>query len=158
MAKILFYTTKTKWGCFSNFSRHGFFLDEKYYGTSEAYYQSQKFITTDPAYAEEIRNAPNPKTAALLGRASREGKPSMRTDWDDVKDDIMRKVVMHKFTVHETCRKTLLSTGDDEIVEDTRTSGDAYWGCGTDGKGKNMLGVILMETRQKLRDKYSIAT
>ena len=148
---IEFYKTKGKFGCFSNFSRHGFFLDDKYYSTSEAYYQSQKFKTTDPSYAEEIRNAPNPKTAAGLGRAKR--TPSMRLDWDDVKDNIMRRVVLHKFSVHENCRKILLSTKDEQIVE--KSDVDAYWGCGADGRGKNMLGVILMEIRKELRKKYS---
>jgi len=118
--------------------------------TSEHYYQSQKFATTDPTYAEEIRNSPNPKTAAELGRATR--TPAMRADWDAVKDDIMRKVVLHKFTTSESCRKVLLSTGNEELVEDSPV--DSYWGCGSDGRGKNMLGVILMETREALRKKY----
>lgn len=147
---VKFYTTKTKYGCFSNFSRHSFFLESKYYMTSEHYYQAQKFATTDPTYAEQIRNAPNPKEAANLGRATR--TPAMRPDWDEVKDDIMRKVVMHKFTNHESCRKTLLGTGNDELIEDSPY--DSYWGCGADGRGKNMLGVILMETRETLRKKY----
>lgn len=156
---IKFYTTKTKYGCFSNFSRHGFFLDGNYWPTSEHYYQSQKFAGTGVTveengktvlYEDVIRNAPNPKTAADLGRDKT--KP-MRSDWDEVKDDVMRKVVMHKFTVHEACRKTLLETGEDELIEDSPV--DWYWGCGSDGSGKNMLGVILMETRKALRKKYS---
>lgn len=153
---IKFYTTKTKWGCFSNFSRHGFSLDGKDWMTSEHYYQAQKFATTDPAYAEKIRSAPNPKAAAELGRAKRE--PAMRADWDQVKDDVMRKVVRHKFIVHEACRKVLLSTGDEELIEDTSTSGDAYWGYTSYvdgvGVGKNMLGKILMEVRAELRKRY----
>ena len=43
----------------------------------------------------------------------------------------------------------LLSTGDEPIVENAR--GDYYWGCATDGSGKNMPGRILVETREKLR-------
>lgn len=147
---IKFYTTKTKWGCFSNFSRHPVTIEGKDYPTSEHYYQAQKFATTDPAYAEKIRNAPNPKAAAELGRAKRE--PAMRADWDQVKDDVMRKVVRQKFTVHESCRKTLFETGDEELIEDSPV--DWYWGCGADGTGKNMLGVILGEIRAELRKKY----
>lgn len=148
---IKFYTTKTKYGCFSNFSRHGFFLDGEYWPTSEHYYQAQKFATTDPAYSKEIQKAENPKKAAELGRAKR--SPAMREDWDEVKDDVMRKVVSHKFSVHDSCRKTLLETGEDELIEDSPV--DWYWGCGSDGTGKNMLGVILMETREALRKKYA---
>ena len=144
---IKFYTTKTKHGCFSNFSRHPLILDGKFYPTSEHYYQSQKFATVDPAYAEEIRQAPNPKAAAELGRAQR--TPAIRSDWETVKDDVMRKVVKHKFTVHEACRKVLLSTKNEELIEDSPV--DSYWGCGADGRGKNMLGVILMELRDEFR-------
>jgi ribA/ribD-fused uncharacterized protein len=46
-------------------------------------------------------------------------------------------------------REILLATGDQEIVENAR--GDRYWGIGEDGMGKNMLGKILMEVREKLR-------
>jgi ribA/ribD-fused uncharacterized protein len=42
-----------------------------------------------------------------------------------------------------------LSTGDEEIVEDSPI--DSYWGCGADGKGQNNLGKILMEVRSRLR-------
>jgi len=41
------------------------------------------------------------------------------------------------------------STGDEPIVEDA--TGDEFWGCGTDGTGKNALGNILMEVRAELR-------
>jgi N-glycosidase YbiA len=36
-----------------------------------------------------------------------------------------------------------------------KTTGDYYWGCGTNGTGKNMLGKILMETRDILRARSS---
>ena len=36
----------------------------------------------------------------------------------------------------------------EEIIENTDI--DYYWGCGKDGSGKNMLGIILMEIREKL--------
>ena len=43
-----------------------------------------------------------------------------------------------------------LATGNEEIIE--RTSHDYYWGCGTEGTGKNMLGKILMEARDKISE------
>jgi ribA/ribD-fused uncharacterized protein len=70
-----------------------------------------------------------------------------------VKDDIMREAVLAKFEQHANLRAVLLSTEDTEIVE--KTTRDYYWGCGTDGTGKNMLGVILMEVRDKLRASLS---
>jgi predicted NAD-dependent protein-ADP-ribosyltransferase YbiA (DUF1768 family) len=42
----------------------------------------------------------------------------------------------------------LLSTGNATLIEDSPM--DFYWGCGSDGTGKNMLGKILMEYRDIL--------
>ena len=66
-----------------------------------------------------------------------------------VKDDVIRRAVAAKFRTHADIRAILLSTGDDEIVEATTT--DHYWGRGSTGTGKNMLGRILMRTRGRLR-------
>ncbi len=44
-------------------------------------------------------------------------------------------------------RDILMSTGKETIIEKT-TNDD--WGCGEDGSGKNMLGLILMEVREEL--------
>jgi len=140
---IYFYSTKGNYGCFSNFSAHGFMLDNKYWKTSEHYFQAQKFFGTD--HEEELRNASSPMAVAEMGR---DRKRPLREDWEKVKDDVMRKAVMRKFETHKDIREILLSTGDEEIIENTK--GDYYWGCGSDGSGKNMLGKILMEVREKL--------
>jgi ribA/ribD-fused uncharacterized protein len=55
---IYFYHTREKYGCFSNFSAHGFELDGLYWSTSEHYFQAQKFPAT--ADAEQIRFAKTP--------------------------------------------------------------------------------------------------
>ena len=142
---IYFYSTRDKYGAFSNFSAHGFELDGKYWKTSEHYFQAMKFEGTE--YADKVREARSPKDAAAFGR--RRDFP-LRKDWEQVKDDVMRKAVLKKFQTHEDTRELLLSTGDEELVE--KTTGDYYWGCGTDGTGKNMLGKILMEVREQLKD------
>ncbi len=61
----------------------------------------------------------------------------------------MRLAVLCKLSTHADIREMLLSTGNEEIVENS--SVDYYWGCGTDVSGKNMLGIILMEVREILR-------
>jgi predicted NAD-dependent protein-ADP-ribosyltransferase YbiA (DUF1768 family) len=43
----------------------------------------------------------------------------------------------------------LLETGNKTLVE--HTTRDKYWGDGGDGKGKNMLGKMLMIIRDELR-------
>ena len=141
---IYFYSTQDTFGCFSNFSAHSVRLNGKTWPTAEHYFQSQKFAGTPDE--EEIRLASSPMLAARMGRSR---KRPLRPDWEDVKDDIMREVVLAKFQQHEDIRNVLLSTGNEEIVE--KTTDDYYWGCGLDGTGKNMLGIILMEVRETLR-------
>jgi N-glycosidase YbiA len=141
---IFFYSIKGQYGCFSNFSRHGFELDGLYWPTSEHYFQAQKFV--DTPYLEEVRRARTPEEAARLGR--RRDWP-LRPDWEEVKDEMMRKAVLRKFEVNAEIRAVLIATGDEELFEDSPT--DAYWGGGADRMGQNQLGQILMEVRTRLR-------
>jgi ribA/ribD-fused uncharacterized protein len=142
---VYFYSTTDKYGAFSNFSPHGFELDGHYWPTVEHYFQAQKF--EDTHYRERIRRARTAKDAKRLGR-SRDLPP--HPDWESVKDDVMRRAVSKKFETHADVRALLLSTGDDELVENA--PGDFYWGCGKDGTGLNRLGQILMEVRAALRE------
>ena len=142
---VYFYSAREQpYGCFSNFSAHAFKLDGLSWPTSEHYFQAQKFAGT--RYEEEIRRAPTPKRAAELGRGRTQ---TLRPDWEQVKDDIMREAVRAKFSAHKDIQQTLLDTGDEEIVE--AAPGDYYWGAGADGTGKNMLGQILMQVRAELQ-------
>ena len=148
---IYFYSHREEpYGCFSNFSAHGFELDGLYWPTSEHYFQAQKFAGTP--HAEAVRLAPTPHRAAELGR---ERSRPLRPDWDAVKDDVMREAVRRKFAAHPEIRAVLLGTGDAELVE--ATTGDYYWGQGTNGTGRNMLGKILMELRAALRAEADVA-
>ncbi|MEA5581413.1 NADAR family protein [Nodularia harveyana UHCC-0300] len=146
---IYFYTSNEEYGCFSNFSPHGFELDNLYWSTSEHYFQAQKFIGT--FHLEKIRLVSTPKDAAKMGR---ERSRPLRPDWEKVKDDIMRKAVLCKFKTHRDIREILLATDNQEIVENSPI--DYYWGCGADGSGKNILGLILMEVREILRHSNSL--
>ena len=140
---IYFYSTREQpYGCFSNFSRHGFELDGLWWATCEHYFQAQKFVTTDLDWANQIREVKTPKSAAKMGR-SREHP--LREDWESVKDKIMYQGVLCKFTTHSKIRDILLGTGEQLIVENSPI--DYYWGCGKDGNGKNKLGQILMNVR-----------
>lgn len=140
---INFYSTSGTYGCFSNFSRHTVKIYGKTWKTAEHAFQAQKFLDED--VQNKIHQCPTPSKAAAMGR--KRSLP-LRSDWEEVKDDIMREIVLAKFTQHEAARKTLLSTGSYTLVEHTRN--DSYWGDGGDGSGKNMLGIITMETRTKL--------
>jgi N-glycosidase YbiA len=142
---IYFYTDREPlYGCFSNFSKHGFVMDKLWWNTTEHYFQAQKFVGTP--YLEQIRSVNTPKDAAVLGR--KRSLP-LRSDWEQVKDEIMFKAVSSKFQVHLDLREILLGTGDEEIVENAPH--DYYWGCGKDGTGRNQLGLTLMRVRAQLK-------
>lgn len=149
---VYFYSAREEpYGCFSGFSRHALVLDGLRWPTSEHYYQAQKFAGA-PEHMEAVRRASTPKQAAELGR---DRSRPLREDWEAAKDDVMRRAVLAKFEQHAAIRAILLGTGKDEIVE--RTTGDTYWGCGSDVTGRNMLGLILMETRELLRGREAQA-
>jgi hypothetical protein len=144
---IYFYSAhESTYGCFSNFSAHGVKLNGIYWKTTEHYFQAMKFIHS-PQNMEAVRRASTPRDAANIGR---DRKRPLRKDWESVKDDIMRQAVLCKFETHDDLRAILLATGDEEIVENAPN--DYYWGSGSDGSGRNMLGKILMETRAILQE------
>jgi ribA/ribD-fused uncharacterized protein len=144
MTVINFYHLGQPYGEFSNFAPFPIALKGKTWKTSEHYFQAQKYPGTPRE--EEVRMAKTPSEAAKLGR-SREHP--LRRDWESVKDNIMREAVRAKFTQHLELRAMLLATEDAKIVE--HTENDSYWGDGGDGSGRNMLGQILMEIREELR-------
>src|ERR1051326_8886942 len=109
---IYFYTPDGPYGCFSNFSRHGVELDGQYWPTVEHYFQAQKFA--DPEHRERIARAQTPKQAKSLGW---ERSIPIRSDWEQVKDEVMGRVVLKKFETHAAIREVLLSTGEEELAE-----------------------------------------
>jgi len=141
---IYFYSTSGEYGCFSNFYRSRITLDGKTWPTSEHYFQAQKFAGTE--MLGHVLRAKTPAEAARLGRSR---KHPLRRDWESVKDGIMRKVVLAKFSQHADLRAILLGTGDAQLVE--HTAKDSYWADGGDGSGRNRLGQILMSVREELR-------
>lgn len=103
---VYFYSAReVPYGCFSNFSAHGFEVDGRWWPTSEHYFQAQKFVGT--AHEEAVRLAPTPKEAANMAR---ERKRPLRGDWESVQDDVMRRAVRGKFARHEGIRVILLAT------------------------------------------------
>lgn len=144
---ILFYSTRAEYGEFSNFWRAIIAIDGKVYPTTEHYFQAQKYATVNPERAEQIRTAPDPRTAADFGRNR---KYPIRQDWESVKDEVMMTALRAKFTQHPKLGELLLSTGDEELIEDTTY--DYYWGWGTNRNGKNMLGKLLVRLRTELRN------
>ncbi len=126
---IKFYSTHSEYGCFSNFSRHAVRIYGEWWNTSEHAFQAQKRRDIeDNKYYNEIRKAKGPMQAATMGR---DRSIPIVPNWDKIKDQIMYDIVLAKFSGNEQIKKILLSTGDEDIIEDSPT--DYYWGCGADG-------------------------
>ena len=145
MDTIYFYIKHEAYGEFSNFAPYGIEMNNLWWPTVEHYFQAQKF--EDENYQEKIRTASKARDAANLGRSR---KLPIRTDWEEVKEQIMYETVLKKFQTHKNLRKLLLDTENFKIVENSPI--DYYWGCGQDGTGLNKLGEILMQVREELRN------
>ena len=121
---IYFYRERDKpYGCFSNFSKHSFQLDGQPWQTVEHYFQAMKFVGTPRAY--EIQLAKAPMEAKIMGN---DRNYPIRQDWEQVKDDLMRRAVFAKFEIHDDIRAILLGTDEAELIENAPN--DYYWGCG----------------------------
>lgn len=142
-AVIRFYSVTDEYGEFSNFALFPIVIGKHRWKTTEHYFQAQKFA--DPKDVKAVRTAKTPMIAARLGR---DRKRKLRRDWESSKVGVMRTAVSAKFRQHEDLAAMLLSTGSAKLVE--HTENDAYWGDGGDGRGKNMLGQILMAVRAEL--------
>ena len=135
----------------------GFFYEYRFLSNMEdgfVYYQDIMYPASENAYqaAKTLDVEKRKKVAALTSYKSKsEGKrfKGERPDWDDVKADVMREVVLDKFTRNPRLRLQLIATGD-KYLEEANYWGDTYWGV-CKGVGLNMLGKILMETREKIK-------
>ena len=129
-----------KYSFLSNFYDQEIQFEGAVWPTSEHAYQAMKTLDLDAR--EKVRKASTPGKAKRAGR-----KVALRDDWEDVKIDVMMKVLEAKFS-HPELQQKLLDTGDTPIVE-INSWGDEFYGV-CDGKGYNVLGQLLMELRSDL--------
>lgn len=147
--EIHFYRSNEKpYGAFSNLYRRAMIFEGREYATSEHAYQAGKARKEE--VKEWILSAPSPALVAMAAHGLYSW--DIVSDWSVIKFDRMRQVLRVKFTQHEDLRELLLSTGEARLVEAGKTDNavNRLWGE-VNGKGKNMLGVLLMELRDELR-------
>lgn len=150
--KLEFYSKDIPFFWLSNSSEHPLYVDGARYPTAEHLFQAQKFIDHRPDIANKVRKASNPIEAIRIARTYAK---DIRPDWikDGVNVSTMRMVLLTKFTQHTDLRLALLETGDAEIVH--ASPNDAFWGSAAapnaEGRGRNMLGRTIMQTRELLR-------
>lgn len=141
--ELKFYRIKDPGGFLGNFWRARMFIYGRWWNWVEAPYQAQK--TNVLAEQKLIWESTKPMEARNLGQ-----KVTIRPDWDEVKRSVMKECCLAKFLQHPDLRKQLMETGDITLIEDSPV--DWYWGCGKDGTGQNVLGQVLMEIREEIKD------
>ena len=148
------------WGsCFSNFFPTRFYLDGRYWSTSEKYFMYQKAMTFyDTKIAEEILKLEEPREIKKLGREVKNFNESV---WNNVREEIMYRGVKAKFEQDTISKQCLLMPEykDKHFVEGSPI--DKIWGVGIrydnskiDNKenwdGLNLLGKILDRVREEI--------
>ena len=146
-------------GIYSNFYPCKFKVGGVNFVTSEQYFMYIKASHFgDKEIAHAILNESNPLYCKQMGRSIANYNEA---SWDVVRYEIMRDACYAKFSQNEDLKHMLLSTGDKILVE--ASPYDKIWGIGryeddpkslnqSTWKGKNLLGEVLMEVREKLRN------
>lgn len=145
---ISFYRANEKpYGAFSNLFRRPVEFEGVVFPTAEHAYQAGK--ASKQAVRDWILAAPSPALAAMAAHGLYTW--DVVPHWANIKFDRMRGVLRAKFTQHCDLAELLLSTGSARLVERGRVDNavNRLWGE-VNGKGQNMLGVLLMELRDEL--------
>lgn len=117
--------------------------------TSEHAFQAEKFNYADKAAQKifsQIASAPSAREAFEIAQKN---NSLARKDWIQIKDSVMYQILKSKFS-NDHLKNVILKTGQQKLVEASPI--DAYWGFGSDGKGENKLGKILMRVRYEIQN------
>lgn len=130
----------------SNFYTAEFVWDNILWPNSEAAYQAAK--TLDRKQRLLFAQMKNPATSKREGRLIQ-----LRPDWEEVKLQLMLEIVLAKFKQNPHLREKLLATGDAHLEEGNHHK-DRIWGVCPPGSGdgQNLLGLVLMQVREHLRN------
>lgn len=112
------------------------------YPSTENAYQAQK--STDMEYRLELADV-------TPGQSKRRGKNvELRSDWNNVKYDIMLNLTKQKYSDKNPDLKQQLLNTNNVYIQEGNSWGDTYWGV-CDGVGYNYLGHIIMAVRRELQ-------
>ena len=115
--------------------------------TVEHYFQAAKTETMEEYKA--IAATLTPGQAKRLGR-----HVTLRTDWEEVKEQLMLDALRKKFEI-PALREMLLITGDEELVEGNTWHDNTWGNCSCDRckdiEGQNKLGKMLMQVREEIK-------
>jgi ribA/ribD-fused uncharacterized protein len=145
-------------GVFSQWNPSDFTIDGVKFTTAEQYMMYKKaLLFEDEEVANAIMRTNNPREQKSLGRRVR-GFDTGR--WNAVCREYVYEANLAKFSQNPQMLKTLMETGDREIVE--ASPKDRIWGIGlhydderihdkSQWQGKNWLGEAIMRVREQLK-------
>jgi ribA/ribD-fused uncharacterized protein len=148
--EVRFYRSNEKpYGAFSNLFRRTIVFEGREFPTAEHAYQAGK--ARKEKVREWVLSAPTPSLVAMAAHGLYTW--DIVPNWSEIKFDRMRQVLLAKFSQHNDLKALLLSTGDARLIEAGRVDNavNRTWGE-INGKGLNMLGVLLMEVRRELQE------
>ena len=133
----------------SNFYPSRILYRGTFWPTVEHAFQATK--AKDLSFDEYIQNLPFPGQAKKVGR-----RLELREDWEEIKVDVMTDLVLLKFTQNRDLKEKLLKL-QYEYLEEGNYWHDNFWGncyCPKCERieGQNILGIILMEVRDFLKN------
>lgn len=134
----------------SNFYPSEIVYGGRIFPTSEHLYQALKCKNVEDFIA--ISECSTPGKAKSMGQ-----KISLISDWETVRVNAMRFVVMQKFTTsktHEELAAKLIGTKEYYLIEGNNWHDNFFGACTCEKcakqRGSNWLGIILMEVRHSL--------
>jgi ribA/ribD-fused uncharacterized protein len=150
---IYFYDRNQPYFEFTNFFESPIWLDNKWWPTTEHYYQAAKFSHNHQLQIQ-IQQARSARDAFNIAQQNRN---QIRRDWQQVNLGIMLNALRAKFAQNQNLKTLLLSTGNAPLVENAGAN-DTFFGAGADGKGTNHLGRLLMHVRAELAGQIPYGT
>lgn len=132
----ILFNSRTENAWLSNFHLIDISIDGITFPSVENYYQAYKTLDID--IRKEFVNI-SPRDAKFKGR-----NLIIRNDWENVKENIMRKGLRIKFSNPELLQ-LLLNTNYQELMH--LSPWDKYWGVDNNGDGNNLLGAMIEQIR-----------
>ena len=158
---IGFTSTAAEWGLLSNFAKTPMVVNGVEFVCVEQMFHYIR-LNNEMERAEYLKLTPN---MVLKMKAKAFAKRGVeRSDWREMAVDVMRFCLNHKYQNSAEFRKALADSGDRFIVEDESNRKNKKkpdsWGAVLDTTtneyyGKNIMGRLLMELREKGELEYT---
>ncbi len=121
--------------------------------TCDILWMNMKFNSVEAAYqASKCRSMQDAiEFQTLTGKEAKNQVKFVRPrdNWAQIKTGIMSQLIHQKFLNNKKYRDGLVETYP-KYLEETNVWNDTFWGV-CDGKGKNVMGKLLMATREYFR-------